>query len=55
MKEYNKQLNHWKAKTFFLSVLRSEGRKHIIALESEEQLAELLAERLIQKVIKETK
>jgi hypothetical protein len=55
MKEYNKQLNHWKAKTFFLSVLRSEGRKHVISDKSVEELATILAERLIQKVIKETK
>jgi hypothetical protein len=54
-KEYYNEINRWKAKTFFLSVLRSyEGRQHVISLESEEKLADLLTEKLIQKVKKET-
>jgi hypothetical protein len=54
-KEYYNEINRWKIKTFFLSVLKSnEGRQHIISLESEEKLASLLTEKLIQKVKKET-
>ena len=54
-KTYYKELNRWKLKSFFLNVLKGEGRRHIMSLESEEELAEILTTRLIDKVNRETK
>ena len=54
-KEYYKEVNLWKLKNFFLKVLKREGRQHIISLESEEVLAEMLANKLLEKINRETK
>jgi len=52
-KEYYKEVNRWKLKTFFLSVLKGEGG-HIISNEfQKEELAEILTKRLLDKVFKE--
>tara|TARA_Y100000589_G_C27102343_1_gene608604 strand:+ start:551 stop:718 length:168 start_codon:yes stop_codon:yes gene_type:complete len=55
MNEYNKQRYHWKAKSFFQNILKSEGRKYLISDTSVDSLAEMLSSRLVQKIQKETK
>ena len=55
MTDYTKQINRAKAKGFFLSVLKSEGRKYLLSDTSVNKLADLLTERLVQKIEREIK
>ena len=54
-KEYYNEVNQWKLKSFFLNVLKTEGRRYMVSRKSEEELADLLATKLIAKLNKETK
>lgn len=55
MTDYTKQINKAKAKGFFLNVLKSEGRKYLLSETSVDKLADLLTERLVQKIEREIK
>tara|TARA_R110000824_G_scaffold82445_1_gene206669 strand:+ start:231 stop:404 length:174 start_codon:yes stop_codon:yes gene_type:complete len=52
---YHKEVNQRKAKNFFLKILKNEGRPHIMSGASIELLAEILSNKLLQKLEKERK
>jgi hypothetical protein len=54
-KEYRKEVNRWKLKSFFLGVLKREGKKIVSTEAHREELAEILTTKLIEKLKKETK
>mgnify|MGYP006405051779 CR=1 FL=1 len=53
-KEYYKEVNRWKLKTFFLNILKGEASRIISSEFQREELAELLTKRLIEKVDRES-
>jgi len=52
---YHKEVNKRKAKSFFLKILKNEGRPHIMSDASVELLSEILSDKLLQKLEKERK
>jgi hypothetical protein len=50
---YHEEINKRKAKNFFLRVLKSEGRPHIMSDASVELLADILSDRLLEKLERE--
>ena len=50
---YRKEINQRKAKSFFMKVLRSEGRPFLSSENSVESLANILTKRLLEKLEKE--
>tara|TARA_R100000008_G_scaffold83816_1_gene69750 strand:- start:596 stop:766 length:171 start_codon:yes stop_codon:yes gene_type:complete len=54
-KEYYKEVNRWKLKTFFLNVLKGEGGRIISNEFQREELAELLTNKLLDKIKRETR
>ena len=51
---YRKEINKRKAKNFFLNVLKREGRSFVTSDSAVERLAELLTDKLLEKLRKET-
>jgi hypothetical protein len=54
-KEYYKEVNRWKLKTFFLSVLKGEGSRVVSNDFQREELAEILTNKLLEKIQKESR
>ena len=54
-KEYHKEVNRWKLKTFFLNVLKGEGSRVVSNDFQREELAEILTNKLLEKIQRETK
>jgi hypothetical protein len=52
---YRKEVNKRKAKSFFIRVLKNEGRPHLMSEASVELLAEILSDKLLEKIEKEKK
>jgi|TARA_R110000824_G_scaffold249901_1_gene438752 hypothetical protein len=50
---YHKEVNKRKAKSFFMRVLKNEGRPHLMSAASIELLAEILSDKLLEKLEKE--
>ena len=50
---YHKEVNKRKAKSFFIKVLRNEGRPFLSSENSVESLADILTKRLLEKLEKE--
>jgi hypothetical protein len=50
---YRKEINQRKAKSFFIKVLRDEGRPFLLSENSIESLANILTKRLLEKLEKE--
>jgi hypothetical protein len=54
-KEYYKEINQWKLKNFFLTILKNEGSRIVSSDFQREELAQLLSSKLVEKIIKETR
>jgi len=50
---YNEEINKWKAKSFFLNVLKNEGRPYISSDAGVELLSDILTTKLLEKLKKE--
>jgi len=50
---YHKEVNKRKAKSFFLNVLKREGRAYVISDHAIEALSEILSNKLLEKLEKE--
>jgi hypothetical protein len=54
-KTYYNEVNRWKLKTFFLKVLKEEGKRIVSNDFQKEELAELLTKKLLEKINRETR
>jgi hypothetical protein len=54
-KEYYKLINQFKLKAFFLKVLKEEGSRVVSSEFQREELAEILTNKLTEKLHRETK
>jgi len=54
-KEYNNEVNRWKLKSFFMSIFKEEASRMLNNNSQREELAELLATKLLEKITKETR
>ena len=50
---YHEEVNKRKAKSFFLKILKNEGRPHIMSDASVELLSDILTSKLLKKLKKE--
>ena len=50
---YNEEINKWKAKSFFLNVLKNEGRPYINSDAGVELLSDILTNKLLEKLERE--
>jgi len=51
---YHEEVNKRKAKNFFLRILKNEGRPYISSDAGVELLSDILSDKLIEKIKKET-
>ena len=54
-KTYYNEVNKWKLKNFFLKVLKEEGSRVVSNDFQREELAEILTNKLLEKIQRETK
>ena len=52
---YHKEVNKRKAKNFFFKILKNEGRPHIMSDASIELLADILTNKLLEKLLSQLK
>jgi hypothetical protein len=52
---YHEEVNQRKAKNFFLKILKNEGRPHLMSDASVELLSDILTNKLLEKLKKETR